>query len=167
MKKVLAIFLAFIIGLSMSAQIQNKLLGFTLGKTNRSEVYNKYKNDTYFIEKEDGSICSTDVTFAGHEWDMVVFNFVDNKLSAVAFSDIETETPVKIMESTWKSLKERLWNKYSKYYENTTDDMILYSDDTNKLVLRFSDSTGRLLLLLYYTNIALTVQQMQAEEDEL
>ncbi len=167
MKKVLAIFLAFIIGLSMSAQIQNKLLGFTLGKTNRSEIYNKYKNDRYFMERADGSICTGDIKFAGHEWDMVAFTFVDNKLSSVAFSDIETETPVSIMESTWQNLKDKLTKKYSQYYEKTTYDMILYSDDNNKLGLSFSETSGRMLLMLYYTNIALNLQQIQADEDEL
>lgn len=167
MKKVLAIFLALIIGLSMSAQIQNKILGFTLGSTHKSEVYNKYKSDPLFIEKDNGDICTSDVTFAGHEWDMVFFNFVDNKLSGVTFSDIETETPVKIMESTWENLKDKLWQKYSQYYEKTTYDMILFSDDANKVALSLSDTSGRLLLMLYYANTALNLQKLQAEEDEL
>lgn len=119
MKKALAIILSFVFGLSMSAQIQNKLLGFKLGKTNRSEVYNKYKNDQYFMENADGSICTSDINFAGHDWDMVTFHFVDNKLSSVAFSDIETETPIQIMESMWSNLKDKLWTKYSSYYEKT------------------------------------------------
>ena len=167
MKRVLFIFTAVIIGLSMSAQIQNTLLGFTLGHTPKSDVYNKYKSDIFFTEKEDGSICTSDVIFAGHEWDMVIFEFVDNKLSSVIFSDIETQTPAKSIESTWKSLKDKLWNKYSGYYEKTTYDMILYSDDTNKLVLLLSDSSGCLILMLQYVNTALTLQKMRAEEDEL
>ena len=45
MKKVFVIFLALIIGLSMSAQIQTKFFGFKLGTSTKSEVHNKYKNE--------------------------------------------------------------------------------------------------------------------------
>ena len=79
MKKVLAIFLAFIIGLSMSAQIQNKLLGFTLGTSTKYEIRNKYKNERSFSE-EDSFIMVRDIRFASQHWDYVAFYFFENKL---------------------------------------------------------------------------------------
>ena len=82
MKKVLVIFLALIIGLSMSAQIQNKILGFTLGETTKSEVYNKYKNEPLFVEDESGILGIGGLQFAGQVWDIVSFEFENNSISA-------------------------------------------------------------------------------------
>ena len=41
----------------MSAQIQNKILGFTLGTSTKYEVRSKYKYDKGFNEDSDGDIC--------------------------------------------------------------------------------------------------------------
>ena len=168
MKRILTIFLALLIGLSTSAQLQNKLLGFTLGSTTKSEVYNKYKNDPYFFEREGGNcLVTTDVTFAGHEWDIVSFYFFNNKLAGISFSDLEPETSAQVIELTWGNLKDKLMNKYSYYLIPTSSDMILYSDGINNIALNLTDTSGRLALILYYSNRALTEGKMDAEEDEL
>lgn len=166
MKKVLTIFLALIIGLSVSAQIQTKFFGFKLGTSTKSEVYNKYKNEKNFLE-EDGVIYVGDLKFAGHEWVVTAFGFYNNKLMYVAFTDQEPLTTSHFMESTWTDIKNRLFDKYSDYCINTTPSRIYYSDGSTNLSFSLSDETGTMMLILYYSNIALKELERQAEEDEL
>lgn len=165
MKKVLAIFLAFIIGLSMSAQIQNKLLGFTLGSTTKSEVYNKYKNEELFTANGD-DIGVGDLKFAGQTWDVTIFRFYNNKLMLVQFSVTDGMSPLSAIETVWESFKQKLMKKYDTYYlYSSTSDFLSFSDNITHLSLsRFVYGTG--VNLLYY-DIALADQQSVEEEGEL
>lgn len=169
MKKVFVIFLALIIGLSMSAQIQNKFLGFTLGSSTKSQVYNKYKNEKVFSVDEIGNIYVGDLVFAGQKWDITTFYFYHNKLESIQFCDIETSTPRYLMQSIWKGLKTSLWDKYSDYFiENSQSEFIHYSDGITDLVLSYLNySPDEKGLALRYYNHALRVIRMQAEEDDL
>lgn len=151
----------------MSAQIQTKFFGFTLGSTKRSEVRNKYKNEKQILEYEDGTIHVAGLKFAGHEWEITTFGFYDNKLMYVAFSDLESSTAFRLMESTWRDLRDKLWNKYSDYSIKTTSEIIQYYDGVTNLSLSLSDATGSMILMLYYSNVALKEQQRIAEEGEL
>lgn len=165
MKKVLAIFLALIIGLSMSAQIQNKFLGFTLGTTTKSEVYNKYKNEKDLIVEGD-DIYVGDLKFAGQVWDITTFRFYNNRLMAIQFSITDRNTPESLMESTWEIFKGKLWNKYSDYYfTSSTSDFILYSDGNIDLTLSRS-VVGKGVNLLY-CDCVLREQQKISEDSEL
>ena len=168
MKRELVIFLAFIIGLSTSAQIQTKIFGFTLGTSTKAEVYNKYKYESNFLDSED-CYCIADKKFAGYEWDLVSFYFFNNKLAGVSFTSLEPSTPLHIIESEWTVLKDKLGNKYSNFFIPTSADMILYSDGITNIVLKFGDlaGSGQYGLILYYSNRALTEGKMDAEEDEL
>lgn len=167
MKKVLAIFLALIIGLSMSAQIQNKFLGFTLGTTTKSEVSNKYKNEELYLETEN-DINVGYLTFAGQRWDVVTFQFYDNKLLSIQFYLTEPASSITLMDLVWDNLRDKLWNKYSEYYrDNSTSDFIMYFDDKTALSLSYRYTSGNKGLGLFYRDRALAKQQSQAEEDEL
>lgn len=165
MKRILAISLALIIGLSLSAQIQNKILGFTLGETTKSEVYNKYKSQELFTEL-DGDIAVGNLKFAGQVWDVTLFRFYNDKLMVVQFSVSESTTPLTILESLWVDFKYKLENKYSDYYINSLTDFILFSDFKTDLSLSFFDVNG-MGLNLSYSDCALREQYKQAEEDEL
>ncbi len=168
MKKVFAIFLALIIGLSMSAQIQNKILGFTLGSTTKSEVYNKYKNQELFSADDDGTISVGNIVFAGQKWDLTLFCFHNNKLLYVQFSLAEQMTSLSIMDSVWESFQNKLWNKYSNYaVDSQRSDMIFYTDGITRLSLAYMYISNGKLLALQYADINLSEQKSQAEIDEL
>lgn len=166
MKNVLIILLALMIGLPMSAQIQTKFLGFTLGTSTKTEVHNKYKNETNILE-DDNNIFVGGLKFAGHEWGITAFSFYDNKLMSISFTDQEPSTTFQLMETTWNSLKNKLSDKYSDYYIDTTPYMIYYTDGNTHLSLSLSDATGTMLLMLSYINVALKEQESQAEDSEL
>lgn len=169
MKKVLAIFLSFLIGISMSAQIQNKILGFTLGTTTKSQINNKYNDESILIEDELGSISVGNIVFAGQKWDIVTFYFYNNILESIQFCETEVLTPRYLMQSIWDGIKNSLWNKYSEYLiEDSSPEFILYSDGITDLALSYSntplDEKG---LALRYYDQSLRKLRMQAEEDDL
>ena len=64
MKRFFIIAIALFFGVSMSAQIQNKILRFTLGTSTKNEVIDKYKNEKIFVE-EGYDICVGNLEFAG------------------------------------------------------------------------------------------------------
>lgn len=167
MKKVLAIFLAFIIGLSMSAQIQNKLLGFTLGTTTKSEVYEKYKNENHFLEKSDSYSVGGTIEFAGQKWNITTFTFYHDRLLSVQFSLIDLGTSISIMDSTWDYLRLTLLDKYSEFNYCLTSEYLFFQDDKTHLALSYLDSGNNKALSLIYSDCALKEQKRQAEEGEL
>ena len=169
MKKVLAISLALIIGLSLSAQIQNNLLGFTLGVSTKYEVYNKYKDEVKFTVDEIGTISVGDIVFAGYKWDYTSFSFYDNKLESIHFFNTEPFTPEQIMQLMWERLRTSLLNKYSDYLQtDSTADFTYFLDGKIDLVLSYSGlSSNEKSISLNYYDHSLRLIRMQAEEDEL
>ena len=107
------------------------------------------------------------IKFAGDAWDYVHFHFYNNKLSSVDFSNVEPFTSIPIMESRWNNLKNRIENKYGDYYLRTQSSIIMYSDGVTSIALNLADDTGSMILMLYYSNDALIVQELQAVDDEL
>ena len=167
MKKVLAIFLAFSIGLSMSAQIQNKLLGFTLGTTTKTEVYEKYKNEKHFRENSSGGYSIGDIEFAGYKWDITTFRFYHDLLLSVQFSLVDLATPISLMDASWDSLSLILLDKYGDYNYYSTSEYQIFQDDQTHLALSYTYSGNNKALTLIYSDRALREQKRQAEEDEL
>lgn len=170
MKKVLAIFLALIIGLSMSAQIQTKILGFTLGTTSKATVLNQYKTK---ITKAGYSAGETyriqDVSFAGQIWELAYFVFVNNKLYRVSFQSTDDNIPTSILDLNWENLKKSLNKKYSQFYQNnsSTSEVKEYSDGITYLSLRYEYYMDCMVLSLSYTNEYLLHQKVKAAEDDL
>ena len=167
MKKVIAISLAFIIGLSMSAQIKNQLLGFTLGSTTKAEVYEKYKNEKHFLEKSDSYSVGRTIEFAGQKWNITTFSFYHDVLMSVQFSLIDLATPIPLMDSIWDSLKLTLLDKYGDYNYYSTSEYLFFQDDKTHLALSYLYSGDNKALSIIYSDSALKEQKRQAEEDEL
>lgn len=168
MKKVLVIFLALIIGLSMSAQIQNKILGFTLGETTKSEVYNKYKNEPLFVEDESGILGIGGLQFAGQVWDIVSFEFENNRLFAIQFFLSEPETSTQLMDILWANFQLKLFEKYGDYYfDYSQSDFKFYSDGKTDLSLSYQYISGYKELSLRYGDRTIAEQRLKAGFDDL
>ena len=166
MKKVLAIFLAFIIGLSMSAQIQNKILGFTLGSTTKTEVYDKYKHEKHFQERSEGYSVGG-LEFAGQKWDITSFNFYNNQLSNIQFSLVDLGTPVYVMDSVWDYLRLTLLDKYGDYNYFSTSEYLFFEDGKTNLAISYKYAGENKALVLIYSDSALKELQRQSEENDL
>ena len=167
MKRYLTILLALVIGLSMSAQIQRTFLGFTLGTTTKSEVYEKYKGNDNFSEDKDGGYSVTNIEFAGQKWDIANFDFSDDLLLSVHFSMLSMFTSESILDSVWENLRLKLMEKYGDYNYFSTSEYLLFKDDATKLSITNSYAGGYKVLLIKYTDSALKDKQTQVNDSEL
>ncbi len=170
MRKCLITFLALVLGLSMSAQIQNKILGFTLGSTSKTTVYNYLKtNHIKFIKEENGEYCAEKVKFAGTLWEFVWFTFYDGKLYNVDFSLSDYSTPVQTMDLIYKRLDNTLISKYARYYDydKSTNERKLYSDNVTQISFTYRYFQGSKSLGIMYTYLPLFNSKQSSDADEL
>ena len=166
MKRILTIFLALIIALSMSAQLQNKPLGLTLGSATKNHVLNHCQNNNQtVVGNDDDKIIATSAKFAGYDWTCFTFYFHDNKLCSV---DMCIVSPHKAM---WNNLKESLNKKYRKYYISkiSNTNRIVYSDGNTAIFLEYSPRDGQVSpsINLRYTDVYLLNQKFSGVENEL
>lgn len=170
MKKVFVIFLTLIIGLSMSAQIQNKILGFTLGSTSKTTVYNYLKsNNIKFSKNENGEYWAKKVKFAGEIWESVWFSFYDGKLYNVHFYISEDSKSIQLMDAIYGKIKKSLDNKYSDYYmyNESTNERHYYFDNVTRIIFSYSYFQGVKSLDLMYSNMPIFSRKLASEEGEL
>lgn len=168
MKRIISIVLLLVCVLTASAQIQRNFLGFTLGVTTKSVVYNKYKHNKSLQINEDGDLRVSNITFAGQKWDLVLFKFANNKLQAVSFFSTEPNTTITEMDMAWNRLSENLLIKYGKYYrDSSTSEHLMFTDGKTNLSLSYSVIEYYKGLSLFYFDRKLFNQQTQKEFDEL
>lgn len=168
MKRTLSICLLLLCVLSASAQIQRNFLGYTLGSTTKSVIYNKYKTNKLFHRYANGDFCVGDITFAGQKWDVVMFEFTNNKLASIQFFLTEPISSISEMDIVWDRLSGRLLEKYSDYYrEASTSDVLQFVDSKTFLSLMYRSINYSKGLALRYSDRDLTRQQTQSEIDEL
>ena len=155
----------------MSAQIQTKILGFTLGTTTTTTFFNQCETDitrvNYNTTEEIYSI--QDVSFAGYIWNYAYFTFVNDKLCTVSFQSTDDSIPTSILELNWENLKTSINKKYSQFYlkNSSTSEMNVYSDGITFLFLKYEYLMDCMVLHLSYTNKDLVHQKVKAAEDDL
>lgn len=154
----------------MSAQIQTKVLGFTLGSTTNTTIYNHFKkNNKKVIKLDDGSYQVPKVQFAGIVWDSAFFCFYKSKLCGIYFICSEDFNLKATLDVMWNDLSNRLNNKYGLYYSssNSTPSRKEYCDDKIKLSLEYSYSQSRNVINLSYIHCPLWKQRVLSIDDEL
>ena len=166
MKRFLTIFLALIIGLSMSAQIQNKPLGLTLRSTTKNQVLNHCQNNNQkVVGNNDDKIIATAGKFAGYDWTCFTFYFHNNMLCSV---DMCIVSPPNVM---WDNLKKSLNKKYSSYYISkiSNANRLVFSDGNTAIFLEYSPRDGQVSpsINLRYTDEYLLNQKFSDAEKEL
>lgn len=152
-----------------TAQIQRKILDFTLGTTTKTQVLNylKYHHHKYSIN-EDGVIVVEKIAFAGQNWPVAFFSFYKGKFYLVDFRDSDSFTPVETLNLIWKRLSNSLKKKYSNYSISSTEDGALdFSDNKTMLSSSYKYLFGSLSLHIMYYDIYLFGQKNESEEDEL
>ena len=126
MKKLLFIFVGIlfsIISFSSSAQINNKILNVTLGKSTHQNVLNMVKENGYKYIQIPSTITCTDVEFAGYGWEKTIFYFHNNLLYKVEFEYpyVITEKDIKEWQrptsqpEIYQRLRQAVKTKYAQY----------------------------------------------------
>lgn len=170
MKRIILIGLLLLNVLASSAQIQRKFLGFTLGSTSKTAVYNYLKtNHIKFIKNEEGEYCAEKVKFAGEIWEYVWFSFYNGKLYNVDFSISEYSKPIESMDLIYKRLDNSLSRKYAIYYDynESTSERKVYRDNTIQISFLYRYFQGSKSLSIMYTYLPILNSIVSSEDDEL
>lgn len=168
MKRTISICLLLLCVLAASAQIQRKFLGFTLGVTTKTQVYNYLKKHHYRFsrnELQDGFRVEN-VTFGGIKWSVTFVYFHKNRFHHIWFCDTDDFKPLHILESTYEELSLSLDKKYYKYKSKTNSNSKTYSDGVTKCYLDYSFQDG-MILSLTYSYLPLIKQEKIDNESEL
>ena len=153
-----------------TAQIQRKILDFTLGVTTKVQVQNYLKSHHYkYHLNEDGDFIVEKVTFAGHNWPAAFFCFYKGKLFLVDFRNNDDFTPVETMDLIWERLSNSLKKKYSNYsFSSSKDDGSLnFSDHKTRLTTNYTYLFGSKSLHIMYYDEYLFGQKYESDESEL
>lgn len=169
MKRIISIVLLLVCVLTASAQIQRNFLGFTLGVTTKTQVYNYLKTHHYKFTKqtyEDGYQVEN-VSFGGYHWTALFITFYKNKLSSVSFYDSDDFKPQELLEANYKYLSSSLDNKYYLYLSEQSSNEKHYTDGIVECALEYSYSMNAMMLSLRYYYRPLLKQDMIDDDSEL
>ena len=151
-----------------TAQIQRKILDFTLGVTTKTQVLNYLKrHHCHYSLNEDGEYVVNKISFAGHNWPIAYFSFYNGKFYCVDFRDSDGFTSTETLELVWKRFNNSLNKKYSIYSVSIKDDYIEFSDYKTNVSLDYRYSYGSKSLSIMYYDIYLFKQKNKSEESEL
>lgn len=151
-----------------TAQIQRKILDFTLGVTNKAQVINHLKSHRFkYSINNDGDIVVDNVAFAGHNWPGVFLNFYNGIFYLVSFRDNESFTPKEIMESVWKRIRNTLNSKYHIYLESSNENEIEFSDNKTTVSLKYEYIIYNKSLSIMYYDVNLFIKKIKSDDSEL
>ena len=169
MKKIISIVLLLVCVLTASAQIQRNFLGFTLGVTTKTQVYNYLKNHCYKFSKDDldDGYKVENISFGGYQWTVAFITFHKNKLCSIEFYDSDDFRPQEFLEGSYKNLSTSLDKKYHFYLSEQSPNSKHYSDGVVKCVLAYSYAMNAMMLSLSYYYMPLLRQKGIDEASEL
>ena len=186
MKKLSCILALLFIVLQVEAQLQRKFYGHSFGSSKQS-VVQTMKSKGYQVNEVSNKIWVTypkvgTINFGGLDWEVIEFDFFQNKLTSVTFCvSTEIYTPSIIVEK-YNQTEERLINKYQCYIGNrpltkSGAKCIDFSDDKTGLIFRYLhiDSNGEISLTptkkihiyLWYYDKDLMAKKYDNENSEL
>lgn len=151
-----------------SAQIQRKLLDFTLGVTTKTQVQNYIKSHQYVYHlDEEGNFVIHNIKFAGQNWHHANFCFYNGKLYKVSFSATELDTSKENLDLIWQRFVDSLKKKYIDYICLSEKDNYSYFDNKTVVVLFYKQFSSVWCLALEYYDYYLFQQKDKSEENEL
>ena len=168
-RQLLLLMLALLCSLGMSAEIQRKFFGLTLGVSTENDVIEYF--DGKGIEVTRASLTSVeveDIKFGGYMWSTVVFDFFEDKLASVFFLNWGDDISSK--KERWNDLNEKINEKYKLYYvpDKSSDESKMYMDNETAFFLRKNVSEYKNgILSMVYRDVKMTVDSLQKDEDEL
>ncbi len=146
--------------LILTAQIQRRILGQTIGVSTKNEVFESLQDKKAYYHNVNGyeAVCIDNTRFGGYCWGIVCFLFYYDKLSHVLFTSPEGDS-IKI----WSDLKETLSTKYKEYIVEDEEDNQTYIDRYTILSTHYRN--GRAALC--YGDKELVKARGDDENDEL
>lgn len=171
MKKILFVIIAlFLVNLCISAQIQRKFFDFTLGQTTKSEIENFVKSKgmkTY--DQTTDRIAVDGMRFGGIVWSYIAFEFYKGKLQIVYFVLDESSSSKETVGSEWNRIVNSIDKKYSEFLrtDQSNEKFLFYNDNTTSICLMFTNSYGKDVMTMLYSDVQMTQQQIKDGEDEL
>ena len=168
-KQLLLLVLALLCSLSMSAQIQRKFFGQTLGVSTENDVIEYFEGKGIDVTRASlTSVEVEDMKFGGYMWSTVVFDFLEDKLATVFFINDENDIPS--AKERWNDLNEKIKEKYKLYYipNRSSEPSKMYMDNETSVFLRkevFEEKKE--VLSLVYGDIKMLFDRLQKDEDEL
>lgn len=161
-RKTCLIFLLFF-SITISAQLQNKILGYTLGISQFDYVNNNLNaKGIDCLAWTSGKIeIKNTLSFGGYNWDYTELNFVGKKFSSASF------TAYSFSRTQYEKLRNVLVSKYLSYQKPTkTSNGYGYGDTVTET---FQDS--KTTIVLFYNNngsgyVSLTYKDRKLTERE-
>lgn len=160
MSKIMLLTVFFTVGIYMNAQIRKTIMGVTIGASTKSAVFNKLTNQGYTFSEEPQALNIHEAEYAGYEWQIIKFCYLNNILYKVEFTN-----PKVPGESYWmgnvtpqttifENIKIALSSKYSRYLKNG-----IFSDGTTQIKF----SKGQMI----YENVSRAKKAENAKYDDL
>ena len=163
MKRITLLLTAAFFCLSMSAQIQRKFFGITLGESKINEVEKVLKKNDISYEQEKDNIETSSVEFGGYVWHKVDFQFYENKLYSVVFCYRDYLGLSKsYINKRFESISKTLKDKYADFINNEEDQGIAFTDDVTTLNLKQGES----FVVLGYVDKMIVSKKTEKEKNE-
>lgn len=170
MKKIILTLLAGFVFFTSSAQIQRKILGFTLGVTPKSTVVQRMKAQGYIHTTDpDGAYIYNNVKFGSVMWSYVSISFYQNKLFQVWFQNNSIQSDYNTLKSQYQTLKITLDEKYGLYFDSEISEgtNLYYSDNITNIMFSLREYRGTNYLSISYEDNVLKTSQKKSERNEL
>lgn len=175
MKKIILLIFASLVCIISHAQINNKIIGLTLGKSTQQEVntilrkYNLPKYEENSTDVYNYIICyGKQFQLIGQTWDYAKFYFLDNKLYTISLSCIGDQ---RYTLSVFNHLKKILDDKYSNYFIDDSmedgDRYIDYNDGITSIQLSLMKGGGYFNIGLRYYNNKLVQEEYNRKKNNL
>lgn len=168
MRKTLILF-SLLFVLSAQSQIQRSIMGYTLGKTTKTELIKSLKSKGKQILKtkvDDDAIKVKHMKFGGIMWPDIFFTFYNNRLCAVNFIETEESISQENIDLHWSNIKNNLRYKYSSYLIKDTGEELGYNDNKTKIWTSCLYRRGyKCISLLYCDDYLMDIKRNKDSED--
>lgn len=170
MKKLLLSLFLSLLTLTMSAQIQRKFLGNTLGVSTYAQVKENMAQKGYRMAEASDNKCALfeNVKFAGYDCKSAYFYFYNNRLKTVSFV-LDQSFQKESFNSEIEVIRNKLIDKYALYIYKNDDYEINFTDDITVVAVGCPslDDYNLYMLSLTYMDCKLMRESNNSNNDEL
>lgn len=170
MKKILFTLILSLLTLTMSAHIQRKFLGNTLGVSTYAQVKANMAQKGYRLAESSDKDCAVydNVKFAGYDCKNVYFYFYNNKLKLVTFI-LDQSFQKESFHTKIEVLRNRLIEKYALYILKNEDYEITFTDENTFISIGCPSLVdyNLYMLTINYMDNKLMDESKKSQSDEL